>query len=169
MGLSLDQGQGVYSGRSEVNGNSQLCLYHTCRDIAWLLMPWQLAESGHQKMWYWLCEINHSCSSTGRVLNYLCHLSVDKWWKMWPYFYISKKFSATRGKLNLHFGCWVHWWPCEVDVLGQLTLLWWQPPAISIHIYASAIWVIIGSGNGLVPDRHQAITWTNADLLSIRP
>ena len=23
--------------------------------------------------------------------------------------------------------------------------------------------VIIGSGNGLVPDRHQAITWTNVD------
>ena len=28
-------------------------------------------------------------------------------------------------------------------------------------------WVIIGSGNGLSPDRRQAITWTNADLLSI--
>ena len=26
------------------------------------------------------------------------------------------------------------------------------------------IWVNIGSGNGLVPWRHQAITWTNADL-----
>ena len=24
-------------------------------------------------------------------------------------------------------------------------------------------WVIIGSGDGLVPARHQAITWTNAD------
>ena len=30
-------------------------------------------------------------------------------------------------------------------------------------------WVIIGSGNGLSPVRRQAITWTNADLLSIRP
>ena len=27
--------------------------------------------------------------------------------------------------------------------------------------------VSIGSGNGLSPDRHQAITWTNADLLII--
>ena len=36
-------------------------------------------------------------------------------------------------------------------------------------VYASANWVNIGSGNGLSPDRHQAITWTNADLLSIGP
>ena len=36
------------------------------------------------------------------------------------------------------------------------------------HIYASVNWVIIGSGNGLSPVRRQAITWTNAALLSIR-
>ena len=30
-------------------------------------------------------------------------------------------------------------------------------------------WVSIGSGNGLAPKRRQAITWTNADLLSIGP
>ena len=30
-------------------------------------------------------------------------------------------------------------------------------------------WVNIGSGNGLSPVRRQAITWTNADLLSIGP
>ena len=30
-------------------------------------------------------------------------------------------------------------------------------------------WVIIGLGYDLSPVRHQAITWTNADLLSIRP
>ena len=30
-------------------------------------------------------------------------------------------------------------------------------------------WVSIGSGNGLVPNRWQAITWTNADWLSIGP
>ena len=29
--------------------------------------------------------------------------------------------------------------------------------------------VNIGSGNGLVPFRHQAIIWTNANLLSIGP
>ena len=33
------------------------------------------------------------------------------------------------------------------------------------------IWVNIGSGNGLLPDgtwRHQAFTWTNVDLPSVR-
>ena len=34
-------------------------------------------------------------------------------------------------------------------------------------IYVSMNWVSIGLGNGLLPARHQAITWTNADLLSI--
>ena len=32
---------------------------------------------------------------------------------------------------------------------------------------ASVNWAIIGSGNGLSPIRRQAITWTNAGLLSI--
>ena len=35
--------------------------------------------------------------------------------------------------------------------------------------YASVDWVIIGSGNGLLPVWQQAITWTNADLLSNGP
>ena len=36
------------------------------------------------------------------------------------------------------------------------------------RIYASVNWVSTGSGNGLLPIRRQAITWTNADLFSIR-
>ena len=35
------------------------------------------------------------------------------------------------------------------------------------HIKASVNWVSIGSGNGLMPVQHQAIIWTNADLLLI--
>ena len=35
--------------------------------------------------------------------------------------------------------------------------------------YASVNWVSIGSGNGLPPVWCQAITWTSADLLLIRP
>ena len=37
------------------------------------------------------------------------------------------------------------------------------------HIYVSMNWVSIGSGNALSPVGCQAITWTNADLLSIVP
>ena len=35
------------------------------------------------------------------------------------------------------------------------------------HIYGLVNGVIIGSGNGLLPDRQQAITCTNDDMLSI--
>ena len=38
----------------------------------------------------------------------------------------------------------------------------------SFRVYVSGNWVSIGSGNGLSPVRRQAITRTNADLLSIR-
>ena len=34
-------------------------------------------------------------------------------------------------------------------------------------IYASVNFVCIGSDNGLSPVQHQAIIWTNADLLAI--
>ena len=35
--------------------------------------------------------------------------------------------------------------------------------------YVSGNWISIGSDNGLLSVRHQAITWASADLLSIRP
>ena len=34
-------------------------------------------------------------------------------------------------------------------------------------IYVPMNWVIIGPGNGLAPNRRQAITWTNAELWTI--
>ena len=33
---------------------------------------------------------------------------------------------------------------------------------------ATEIWVNIGSGNGLLPVRQQAITWTNVDWSSVK-
>ena len=36
-------------------------------------------------------------------------------------------------------------------------------------IYMSERWVSIGSDNGLAPVWHQAISWINTDLLSVRP
>ena len=37
------------------------------------------------------------------------------------------------------------------------------------RIYASVIYAIIGSDNGLSPARHQAVIWTNTSKVSIRP
>ena len=43
------------------------------------------------------------------------------------------------------------------------------PLSLVPHIYAQVNWASIGSANGLLPVQHQAITWTNAGLLSIWP
>ena len=43
----------------------------------------------------------------------------------------------------------------------------WLP--LAPHICVGELRQHIGSGNGLAPNRRQAITWTNADLLSIGP
>ena len=53
----------------------------------------------------------------------------------------------------------------------------WDISGILLHFHslgmyllqASLNWVIIGPGNGFVPNRHKAITWTNDDFLSIGP
>ena len=69
--------------------------------------------------------------------------------------------------LRVHcIGAWqVAWWPL-------LELLCWYPinssPLVP-HIYASVNGRSIGSGNGLLLVRCQAITWTDTDLLSIWP
>ena len=39
-----------------------------------------------------------------------------------------------------------------------------SPPSAA-YMHALVNWVSIGSGNGLSPVRHKAITWTNADLV----
>ena len=44
-----------------------------------------------------------------------------------------------------------------------------SPKVFSLSVYASMLWVIIGSDNGLSPVRRQAITWSNDDLLSGNP
>ena len=62
--------------------------------------------------------------------------------------------SFNKMHLKILFGKW-HPFCLGLTVLTQL------------HIYASVKWVSIGSGNGLLSVRHQAIAWTNADLLSI--
>ena len=51
VGLSLDQGQGVYSGRSDVVGNIQVRLCHTCIIDVMLSIAHNALENG---AWFWL-------------------------------------------------------------------------------------------------------------------
>ena len=53
VGLSLDQLQGVYSGRSDVVGSSQICLCHTCIiDVMIIGVNFHLFVI----CYYWLCH-----------------------------------------------------------------------------------------------------------------
>ena len=45
----------------------------------------------------------------------------------------------------------------------------WVKAVWHIYVCVSLIWVIIGSGSGLMPVWCQAITWTNDDLWSVGP
>ena len=84
----------------------------------------------------------------------------------------------------------VSWSACDIVEKLMLNLIWDKDIFIEENVFkiclngflrghgsewinlfspldASVNYVVIGSGNGLVPFRHQAITWTNADLLSV--
>ena len=65
------------------------------RSISWLLMPWLLTSPGHQQPWYWLCRIGRFLSYLRKDFNYLRHINMEKWHKMWIYVYVpSEKFST---------------------------------------------------------------------------
>ena len=69
------------------------CYLSLTRSISWLLMPWLLLSPGHQQPWYWLCRIGRSMSCLRKDSNYLCHINVEEWYKMWIYV-SSEKFST---------------------------------------------------------------------------
>ena len=64
--------------------------------------------------------------------------------------------------------------PCTAPaILTSIRAVWVAfNPGLLTHLcclYALVNWVSIDSGNGLLPFWQQAITWTNAGLLSIGP
>ena len=66
------------------------------RSISWLLMLWSLVSPGHQQSWYW-CKLGRSLSYMKKDFNYLCHVSVEEWQRLYVHIYVStEKFSALR-------------------------------------------------------------------------
>ena len=57
----------------------------------------------------------------------------------------------------------------------KMWLVKWRPFCLGLNVLIVAWWfhqwncVNIGAGNGLSPSQHQAINWTNAELLSTGP
>ena len=58
------------------------------RSTPWLLMPWLLVLPCHQQPWYWLYRIYRTLSSTRKNINYLHHLSAEKFKKLPIFFHI---------------------------------------------------------------------------------
>ena len=71
--------------------------------------------------------------------------------------------SYWRMRIKIMWGIYCH----DTAIFYPWCLL----SAFSIFVQSSTSvnWVSIGSGNGFAPSRQQAVTWTNADLLSTGP
>ena len=52
------------------------------KPVSWLLMPWLLSSPGHQHEWYWLCGIGKFLPYMRKDFIYLCHVSVEEWYKL---------------------------------------------------------------------------------------
>ena len=77
-------------------------------------------------------------------------MCADCIWRLW------KQTADWSPELWRWCSWWVVWPPGGPYPVGKET--------IRLFIYLF-IWVNIGSGNGMAPNRCQAITWTNADTL----
>ena len=87
-----------------------------------------------------------------------------------------KHAECNRWRFNCLIRYWIHIGVYQNNIFGSILRYWTQGTmqfALThwgrvTHICVSKL-TIIGSDNGLSPDRRQAIIWTNAGLLSIGP
>ena len=86
-------------------------LLGSTRSISWLLMSRHLASPGHQQLWYWLCRIGKSLSYLRKDFNYLCHINVEEWHKMWIYVLCSlwkaQHVKGEKAKICLYRWCFI--------------------------------------------------------------
>ena len=72
-----------------------------------------------------------------------------------------------------HINNTVHYWIGEVQLVPIIAwsfTTWWCLTHWERVIHLRVVnLTIIGTDNGLLPDQHQAITWTNAEILLIGP
>ena len=67
-------------------------------------MPWLLLLPGPQQPWCWLCRIGRSLSYLKRDFNYLCHVNVEEWHKMYISVFSPLKNFACKGSMII-FSC----------------------------------------------------------------
>ena len=93
------------------------------------------------------------------------------WMKMFEFWSNFHWSLFPRVQLTI-FQHWFRYWRGAIQATSHYLDQWWF---VYRRIYALlglnelTAWVGIRSGNGLSPARRQALTWTNAGLLSIEP
>ena len=65
--------------------------------IPWLLMLGLIGAQGREQLWFCICLANGSLASMSKYVKYLCHHSVEKWWKMLIYFCFLKIMDGVKG------------------------------------------------------------------------
>ena len=73
--------------------------------------------------------------------------------------------------MPLYFHSWqylVRVWLYHAIIFSLLTILMCWLTSPEYHIYTLLIWIIVGSDDGVLPVRRQAIDWTSDDFSSIR-
>ena len=76
--------------------NMQGLGYHgLTRSISWLLMSWQWKGPWHQHPWCWLCRIGMSLLYLKKAFNYLGHVNVEEWHKIWIYIFVHSEKIST--------------------------------------------------------------------------
>ena len=104
---------------------------------------------------YWpsiLCVLTRSVLFQGTILTYICYCK-----NLWCIYTFPRACGINQGSWNLDVNTLVYFRRYVLTHCGRVT-----------HICVGKL-TIIGSDNGLSPGRRQAIIWTNAGILLIRP
>ena len=122
--------------------------------ISWLVMFWALVPPGHQHPWIWLCTVCKFLYYIGKDFNYLCHVSVEEWYKLLTHFYaLFEKFSVII--ILVHTNCprywalrdWSRTWPVltwldklGVAVSSSVRNTFSQQPKLTHLISRASVW-----------------------------
>ena len=137
-----------------------LWLSHGTKLITWNIIF--VITDRMQHLWMWSYSLNlHWCTLAVKFVNW-CPNDITLLITLWlqnPFLSDLLKFLAWTLDIDVLVKMWYFMWIFFLYLLLQ---------GFDLNdIYLSMNWDGIGSGYGLSPVQHQAITWTNAALLSV--
>ena len=142
--------------------------------VSYIMIQLQIYHRNHRSVSlinsvfsFWMCKKlwftkswwnNPRCSTTRGAYKYLIQEILLK-----------IKFGGKISKFNIPLGHSPAWFAFYKSYNRHAKVKNLNNTLRPSDIFASVYWVIISSGNGLVPVQCQAITWNNAAWLSIGP